>query len=146
MKILLLLIFLALPFCASAQTKPAPKPAANVQAIKNSPTYAELLLRRTELEATIEDFLVDYTEEYPKLKEARFELGLINKEFEKLLAVNPTEASKLTLALGKLLLRKAELETDLWALRQQFNDEHPDVKRAVRKVATYEKAVKEILP
>lgn len=144
MKKLIFLFLIAFPCAVFAQTKSVPKPAANVQAVKNSPAYAELLLRRTELEAKIEDFLVDYTEEYPKLKEARYELAVLNKENEKLLAVS--DVSKLNLALGKLILRKAELETDLWALRQQYNDEHPDVKRAARKAAAFEKAIKEILP
>lgn len=143
MKKFILLFLIALPVSVFAQTKPVQKPLANAQAVKSSPAYAELLLRRTELEAKVEDFLVDYTDEYPKLKEARFELALLNKENEKLLTVN--DSSKLTLALGKLILRKAELETDLWALREKFNDDHPDVKRALRKVGAFEKAVREIL-
>ena len=148
MKIFSAIIFLIFVFSltAFAQMKTMQKPSPNAQAVRNSPAFAELLLRRTELEAKVEDFLVDYTEEYPKLKEARFELGVITRDLEKLLNVSAAENSKLTLALGKLIVRKAELETDLWALRQQFNDEHPDVKRAMRKVATYEKAVKEIMP
>ncbi|HSK72937.1 MAG TPA: hypothetical protein VK892_14645, partial [Pyrinomonadaceae bacterium] len=46
---------------------------SNQQAVKSSPAYAELLLRRTELAAQVEDMQVDYTEDYPKLKESRYE-------------------------------------------------------------------------
>jgi hypothetical protein len=53
---------------------------------------------------------------------------------------------KLSSALGKLLVRKTELEVDLWNLRRQYNAEHPDVKRAARRLSTFEKAVAEILP
>jgi len=115
------------------------------QTVKSSPAYAEVLLRRTERESELEEFLLDYTEEFPKVKEIKFELGLINKEMEKILAVSTTESGKLTLALGKLLVRKIELETDVWNLRRQYNDDHPEVKRAKRKVEAFEKAIKEIL-
>ena len=115
------------------------------QTVKSSPAYAEVLLRRTERESELEEFLLDYTEEFPKVKEIKFELGLINKEMEKILAVSTTESGKLTLALGKLLVRKIELETDVWNLRRQYNDDHPEVKRAKRKVEVFEKAIKEIL-
>lgn len=115
------------------------------QTVKSSPAYAEVLLRRTERESELEEFLLDYTEEFPKVKEIKFELGLINKEMEKILAVGTTESGKLTLALGKLIVRKIELETDVWNLRRQYNDDHPEVKRAKRKVEVFEKAIKEIL-
>ncbi|MDQ3062205.1 MAG: hypothetical protein M3R14_04990 [Acidobacteriota bacterium] len=118
----------------------------NAQTIKSSPAYAELLLRKTERESELEEFLLDYTEEFPKVKEIKFELGLLNKEMDKILAVNTTESGKLTLALGKLIVRKIELETDLWNLRRQYDNDHPEVKRAKRKVEVFEKAVKEILP
>jgi len=115
------------------------------QTIKSSPAYAEVLLRKTERESELEEFLLDYTEEFPKVKEIKFELGLLNKEMNRILAVNSAESGKLTLALGKLIVRKIELETDLWNLRRQYNDDHPEVKRAKRKVEVFEKAVKEVL-
>jgi uncharacterized protein involved in exopolysaccharide biosynthesis len=142
-------VFLSLSALACfAQTKPKPTPqpmpvVSSTTAIKSSPAFAEVLLRKTELEATLDDLSVEFTEEYPKVKETRFALGLIRKEFERILAV--ADASKLTPGLGKLILRKVELEIDLWALRQKYNEEHDEVKRARRKVETFEKAIKEIL-
>ncbi|HEX8248752.1 MAG TPA: hypothetical protein VF599_11300 [Pyrinomonadaceae bacterium] len=135
-----------------AQTSSKPKPAqtpvniaGNTQtAIKSSPAYAEILLRKTELESTLDDLTVQFTEEYPKVKETRFELGALRKELDRILAVN--DASKLTQGLGKLILRKVELETDLWSLLQKYGEEFDDVKRARRKVGAFEKAIKEILP
>jgi uncharacterized protein involved in exopolysaccharide biosynthesis len=136
-----------------AQTKTKPKPAVtptplnivgNQTAIKSSAAYAEVLLRKTELEASLDDLSVQFTEEYPKVKETRFELGAIRKELDRILAVS--DAAKLTPALGKLIVRKVELETDVWALLQKYGEEYDDVKRARRKVAAFEKAIKEILP
>ena len=125
---------------------PKTAPASTAQAVKSSAAYAELLLRKTERESELEEFLIDYTEEFPKVKEIRFELGLIQKELDKILAVNASESGKLTLALGKLIVRKVEIETDLWNLRRQYNDEHPEAKREKRKAEIYERAIKEILP
>ncbi len=112
---------------------------------KSSPAYAELLLKKTELQADLESLILEYTEDYPKVKEIRFTLGLIKKESERLTAVKPAETSRLTLALGKLIVRKIELETELWGLQINYKDDHPDVKRAKRKVEIYETAIKEIL-
>lgn len=116
------------------------------QAVKFSPAYAEILLRKTEREAQLEEFLLDYTDEFPKVKEIKFELELLQKQMDKVSAVTASDAPKLSLALGKLLVRKTELEVDVWNLLRQYNADHPEVKRAKRKVEVYEKAVKEILP
>jgi len=122
----------------------ASKPIA--QAVKFSPAYAELLLRKTEREAQLEEFILDYTDEFPKVKELKFEIELLQKQLDKVSAVGASDAPKLSLALGKLLVRKTELDVDLWNLLRQYNAEHPEVKRAKRKVEVYEKAIKEILP
>lgn len=118
----------------------------NNQAAKSSPAYAEILLQKTELESQLEDFAADYTDDFPKVKEIRFQLGLIQKEMGKLLAVNSADTNKLSLALGKLIVRKIEIETNLWLLQSQFKDDYPELKRAKRKLAVFEKAVREILP
>jgi hypothetical protein len=89
--------------------------------------------------------LVGFTEDYPKIQEERYGLSQIDIEMNRLLAVKPADVSKLTLALGKLLVRKIELDTELWRLRNQYKDDHPEVKRAKRKVEIFEKAIKEIL-
>jgi peptidoglycan hydrolase CwlO-like protein len=115
------------------------------EAVKSSPAYAEVLLQKTELWSELESLLIEYTEEYPKVTELRFEIGVLQKELDKLLAVNPAESGKLTTALGKLMVRKCELETDLWSLQKQYNDQHPEVKRAKRKAEIFEAAINEIL-
>ncbi|MBS1793407.1 MAG: hypothetical protein JSS81_06110 [Acidobacteria bacterium] len=128
------------------KTKPAPvasvAPAASAKA---SAAYAEVLLRKTELLSTLEALLVDYTEDYPKVKDLRYEVGLLQKELDRLMAVAPADAARLTAALGKLMVRKCELATDLWNLQKEFNDAHPDVKRAKRKTEIFESAVNDLL-
>jgi hypothetical protein len=118
-------------------------PASNP--LKSSAAYAEVILRQTELEADLESMLVEFTEEYPKVKEARYELEFLQVEFDRLTAVKPADAGKLTAALGKLMVRKAGLAADLKALRAQYDDKHPDVMSAKKKVDVFEKAIKDIL-
>jgi len=127
----------------SGTTKNAPLITANP--VRSTPAYAEVLLRRTEVEADLESLLVEYTEDYPKVKQERFELGLIVKESDRLLAIKSSDMPRLTSALGKLIVRKVELQSDLWSLQQQFGEAHPEVKRAKRKVEIFERAIIEIL-
>src|SRR6185295_17991510 len=71
----------------------------NAGPIKSSPAYAEVLLRKTELQAELESVLADYTEANPKMLDLRFELAALNKSLERIYAVKPSETGKLTLAL-----------------------------------------------
>jgi len=64
---------------------------------------------------------------------------------DRVLAAKPADTPKLSQALGKLMLRKVELETQLDTLRARYKDDHPDVKKARKKVETFEAAIKEIL-
>ena len=142
-KTLLLLIFCLMVGVGYAQKSLASTNPSS-QAVKSSPAYAEILLRKTELESDVESLLISYTEDFPKIKESKFELSLMLKELQTLLA--QTDASKLSLALGKLMVRRAALSTDVWVLQTKYGDDHPEVKRAKRKVLSFDNAIKEILP
>ena len=120
-------------------------PKAESSLIRASAAYAEVLLRETELKAEVESLLLDYTEDYPKVKEIRTELDLLSSESDRLLAVKPAEAGKLTQALGRLILGKVINQSKLIQLRLQYADEHPGVKRQRKKVEVYEAAIKQIL-
>jgi len=109
------------------------------------PAYAELQLRRTELVSELESLLLDYNEEYPKIKELRNTISLVDRDIARISKVKTGESSKLTLALGKLMLRRIELEADLWNLQKNYKEEHPEVKRAKKKVEIYESAITDIL-
>ena len=143
--VLTIVLFSSVYVQAQTIKKPAPAQISLSSAAKSSPAYSEVLLRKTERESELEEFLLTYKEEFPKVMEIRFELGLLQKEADKIIAVNASEAGKLTLALGKLMVRKIEIETDLWNLRQQYNNDHPEVKRTRRKIEIFEKSIKEIL-
>jgi hypothetical protein len=114
--------------------------------IRSSPAYAEVLLRRTELQAELEAVRADYTDANPKIIDMRFELTILDKALEKVYAVKPTETGKLTLALGKMLVKRASLETDVARLLRNYTNENTEVKRARRRVEIFDSAIKEILP
>ena len=150
MKILVVFSIIIFGGIAMVAAQAAPKgkaatPVADNQAARSSAAFSEVILRRAELEAELESLLTEFTEEYPKVKTDRFTLAQLQKQLDILLAVKPADASKLTLALGKLMVKKVELETDLWSLQQGLADGHPDVKRAKKKVEIFDKAIKEIL-
>src|SRR5687767_11449023 len=75
--------------------------SGDVGPIRSSPAYSEILLRKTELLADLEAFSADYTEENPRMIDARTELASLNKLLEKVFGVKPSDTGKLTLALGK---------------------------------------------
>jgi uncharacterized protein involved in exopolysaccharide biosynthesis len=113
--------------------------------VRSSAAYAEVLLRKTEIMADIEALSADYTEANPRMLDLRVETASLDRAFEKLMAVRPAEAGKLTLALGKLLVRRAALETDLDRLSRSYAKDHPEVKRAKRRVEIFDAAIKEVL-
>ena len=113
--------------------------------IRSSAAYSEMLLRKTELLADLEAFSADYTEENPKILDLRTELNSLNKLQEKVFGVKPSETGKLTLALGKLMVRKAALEAELGRLMRGRAKDHPEVKRATRKLEIYDAAINEVL-
>ena len=117
----------------------------NLKNSKTSPAYAEVLLKKTEWEAEIEALLINYTEEFPRVVEARYEIAALKKEMDRLLAAKVGDASKLTLALGKLMVKKAELQTDLWKLLKKYDAAHVEVKQTKKKMEIYEAAIKDIL-
>ncbi len=118
---------------------------ADAGPIRSSPAYAEILLRKTELLADLDAYSEQYTEQNPRIIDLRFELAALDKALEKVYGVKPSETGKLTLALGKLIVKRAELETTLNRLTRSYNKDHPDVKRAKRRVDIFENSINEIL-
>lgn len=143
----------AVSFCSinAAAQRPQPSPPSPTETssaqspIYRSQAWAELSLRKAELAAELESLSSEYTEDYPRIKEIKHSLETLESERARLWKVKTTDAERLTPALGRLIVRKVELETDLWRLLQSYKDEHPDVKRAKKKVDVFEAAIKEIL-
>ncbi|NNE99058.1 MAG: hypothetical protein HKN25_08570 [Pyrinomonadaceae bacterium] len=125
----------------SAKSTPVPIRTA----IRHSPAFAELILRRAELESSLAELLVSYKEEFPKVKETRYELDVIRADIKEISSTSASQTGKLTLSLGKLLVRRAELATDYWVLKNRYSDQHPSTKKSKRKLEIFERAIKEII-
>jgi hypothetical protein len=137
---LILMVVAASAIATFAQAQPVDQ-----SALKGTSAYAEVLLRKTELLADLEAFSPDYTEANPKMLDLRAELASIDKSMTRILAVKPSQANRLTEALGRMMVKKAALEADLLHLSRQYNKDYPDVKRAQRRVDLYESAIGDIL-
>ena len=155
-KVPLFAVFLAViavfafSLSANAQTpKPSVTPSekqgsSSPGPIKSSPAYAEVLLRKTELEADLLSYADDYTDQNPKVIDARFELATLSKDIDRLFAMRPDDVGRLTIAVGKLIVRRAEVETDLNRLLRSYNADHPQVKRARKKAELFRDALNDI--
>ena len=134
-------------FAATVYLQTNGKTAAQAEAgpIRSSSAYAEILLRKTEIQADLEALSGDYTPEHPKILDLRAEVSSLDKALEKVFAVRPSETEKLTLALGKLIVRKASLDAELAHLMRSYSKDHPEVKRAQRRIDYFESAIKEVL-
>lgn len=112
--------------------------------IRASAAFSVVVLRKTEIEADLVSFVEDYTEENPRVVDARFELASINKEIDRMFTIPPSETQRLTESTGKLILRKAELETEMNRLLRTYKPDHPQPKRLAKKIEIYQKALKQI--
>jgi hypothetical protein len=143
------LLMVALSLTVGAQTRSrksrtnTPPPIS--QEIKSSPAYAEVLFRKVVLEVELEDLLERYTTEFPKVKEAQYELSAIRSALSRITRLKTSESKKLTLVLGKMLVQQARYIADMKMLLEKYNDKHPDVKRAKRKSEIFGRAINEIL-
>jgi uncharacterized protein involved in exopolysaccharide biosynthesis len=125
---------------------PASAQSGDSSIVRASAAYAELKVRRTELEADIEAFSADYTEQSPRIMDLKAELAALDAGATRLMRTKPSEAARLTIALGKLLVRHASLSLEVSKLLRTYATDHPEVLRAKRRAEVYDRAIKELLP
>lgn len=115
------------------------------QDVKSSATFAEIILRQADLESDLGELLVNYTNEHPKVQETQYELKILKNDLSYIAKFKGTQTNFLTEALGKLLVRRAQISTDYWVMQNRFSDEHPNTKKAKRKLVVFNNAIKKIL-
>lgn len=142
----ILLMLLTIGVSAQTDTKKVDYSTTTSKAIKSSPAYSALILKRTLVKADLEEMLVAYTEDFPKVVDARHEIDLLNFELTRLLETKVTDSCKLSESLGQLMLKKTEVEMILWNLKKKYKEDHPEVIRTQRKLNTFEKGIVEVLP
>ena len=124
----------------------AQKPTtSDIAAVKATVAYADVLLRKTEVQADLDAFGQDYTETNPKILDLKAELASLEASSNRLLAVKAPQLDRLTDALGKMMVRKAALDAELTRVDRSYSKEHPEVKRAQRRADNFAAAINEIL-
>lgn len=125
-----------------AQTAQAPDAQSSV---KTSPAYAEIMVRKVELQSDLEAMLLDYKEEFPKIRSMRREIEILDASIEMLMKLPPSANGKMTSTVGRLIVRRAELETESTETAARYGVDHPEVRRAKKRVEVFERAIRELL-
>jgi uncharacterized protein involved in exopolysaccharide biosynthesis len=121
-------------------------PEADVSgSVRSSAAYAEVMLRRTSLQADLEALLLDYKEEFPRVRSLRREIEILDESVEMLMKLPLSSNGKMTSAVGKLIVRRAELETESSEKSARYGDTHPEVRRAKKRVEVFERSIRELL-
>lgn len=150
-SVIILVLIASASGAAYSQKAKAKEPAATPVAVaddsylRGSGAYAEVLLRHTELGATLDALLEEYTENYPKVIDTRLQLESVTVDLERLRSVKPDAAGKLTAALGKLMVRRAELYSEFRMTSSQYEADNPMVKRAKKAYESFSKSIEDIL-
>jgi uncharacterized protein involved in exopolysaccharide biosynthesis len=102
--------------------KTSPPPVDDLRA---SNSYGALLKRKAELEAQIQDYSSKFTEKYPKLVQAREQLGEVNQRIAGASATGEqaraSASSPAALELRNLQRELSRLETDLEIVRREID-------------------------
>lgn len=140
--ILLASFIIFLTQALNAQTPPVNDA---VFSVRSSAAYAEVMVRRTSLQADLEALLIDYKEEFSRVRMLRREIAVLDSAIEMLMRLPVGANGKMTSTLGKLIVRRAELETESAETMERYGEGHPEVRRAKKRVEVFERSIREIL-
>ena len=144
----------------SAQQKPVrptdkPAPTATATTVTVPPTavskvadtgaYAEVYAARVEAEADLKVLAMDLTEETVQVREKKLERDLLAREIRWLEALPSVSHDKMTIALGRLLVRKTQAEVSLKMLSENYAEDFPTVKKARTRIGVYNDEVQKLL-
>ncbi|HXQ70022.1 MAG TPA: hypothetical protein VN844_06025 [Pyrinomonadaceae bacterium] len=116
-----------------------------LSAPETTPAYGVLVLRKAKVEAEVSALSEQVTNGHPSLDSKRFELRAIRREMEKMRAVETSHTSKLSSAVGNLILSKVALEVELNDLLLRLKPQHPDVTKKATELAALEREIENVL-
>ena len=128
---------------ATATTVTVPPPT--VSKVADTAAYAEVYAARVEAEADLKVLSMDLTEETVQVREKKLERDLLAREIRWLEALPSNSHDKMTLALGRLLVRKTQSEVSLKMLSENYADDFPAVKKARTRIGVYNGEVQKLL-
>ncbi|MBC7798437.1 MAG: hypothetical protein H7Z37_16330 [Pyrinomonadaceae bacterium] len=118
------------PRSSSNVVKTGKTSANSNSALKSSAAYGEIIAALAEAKVDLKILLFDYKEAAPQVVAKRQLIESYQTEIGKLEAMPTTIAPKLTLALGRLLVKKIEAGAELNELTKEYAEEYPSVKKA----------------
>ena len=110
-----------------------------------TPAYAVLVLRKAKVEAELSQLSEELTNEHPSLDTKRFELRAIKREMTRMRAVETSRVSRLSGAVGNLILSKVAIQVELNELLVQLTPQHPDVTKKKVELAALEREIENVL-
>ena len=122
---------------ASAQTVQSKQTTALPRHLTSSGAYSEIALRLAELRADMESMRDDYTDQHPKVLENKWTQASLEEDLKTLAQIRETDAGRLTLSLGKMVVRRAELFAEMKAVELQYGEQHQNTKRARKRLDAF---------
>ena len=116
-----------------------------LSAPETTPAYAVLVLRKAKVEAELSQLSEELTNEHPSLDTKRFELRAIKREMTRMRAVETSRVSRLSGAVGNLILSKVAIQVELNELLVQLTPQHPDVTKKKVELAALEREIENVL-
>jgi uncharacterized protein involved in exopolysaccharide biosynthesis len=114
-------------------------------AAETTPAYARLVLRKATVESELADLSARVTNEHPSLESKRFELRAIDRELNMMRAFEASRVSKLSSAVGDLILSKVALQVELHRLKARVTPQHPLVAQKSDELAALEREIENVL-
>lgn len=112
---------------------------------ETTPAYGLLVVRKAKVESELAFLSARLSYKHPLIKSKRFELGAIGDEMESLRAVKMPRLTRLSSAVGNLILDKVELEVKLNDLMVNLYPRHPDVTRQRLELVALEREIENVL-
>ncbi len=133
------------PVTTATATTVTVSPAAAVSKVADTGAYAEVYAARVEAEADLKVLAMDLTEETVQVREKKLERDLLAREIRWLEALPLVSHDKMTIALGRLLVRKTQAEVSLKMLSENYAEDFPTVKKARTRIGVYNDEVQKLL-
>jgi len=118
---------------------------ARVQDVKATPAYKSLILKRVSLRGELFRQREMFTSQHPDVERSNYELSLLNKEIERMLASPSSQISKLSTVYADLILRKIDLQAEEYQLRRQVTASHPDLRQKRIELAALQEEIEDLL-
>lgn len=119
--------------------------AQDKNAVQTTAAFAEVYTQKVEAEIDLKILLFDFTETSSQVIAKTQERDLLDRQLRWLEALPSGSHRKLTLTLGKMLVRKALAEAGVKNLSKSVAEEHQSMKKAKTRLEMYNSEIQKLL-